>query len=341
MFRPVLRPLFIISVALISACAGTPEVAQRPAWVDGQSERYASQLYLTGQGSAGDLAAAKDRARADLAKQFEVAVQERSQQQQTFRSSQQSGEAGIESLEQSVSRQLITETTRTVAGMEIAETWLDESTQTHHALAVLSRNKARQRLQQQIEALDQQTRQHLAQAEQEKDLLRKIAQVQQAIEAQGQRREVQSALQVVDPSGRGQPPSIDLAELQRSRDRLIQGITLLPQTEGPLAFLVQPILSGNAAGAGFQVGGPEARDYTLIARIHLQAPLKEAGWTWLRGNLELILRDRDNHDVGLRRWPLKVAATSVEAAENRLLNDIDWILKNDLRPTLLGFALTE
>lgn len=340
MYRQISRPLFIISIALISACAGTPKMAERPAWVDGQSERYSHQLYLTGQGSADTLEDAKDRARADLAKQFEVALWEHSQQQQEYRK-QQAGEESSESLEQRVSRQLITRTTRTIEGVEIAATWRDEATHSYHALAVLSRNKARQQFEQQITALDQQIKLRLTQAENENDPLRKTGLVQQAIDSHLQRTTAQGALQVVDPSGRGLPPLVSLGELLHTRDSLIRRIRLLPKTAGPLAFLIQPILSGNTANAGFRISTGAEADYTLIAATQLEPPLREGGWIWLRGSLELTLRDSNDHDVGVRRWPLKVASITTEQAENRLLNDIDAILKNELRATVLGFVVTE
>lgn len=340
MCRRIFRPPFIIAVTLISACAGTPKLAERPAWVDGQSERYSHRLYLTGQGSADTLEDAKDRARADLAKQFEVALWERSQQQQEYRK-QQDGEESSESLEQRVSRQLISRTTRTIQGIEIAATWQDEASRSYHALALLSRNKARQQFEQQITALDRQIEQRLIQAESENDPLRKAGLLQQAVDTHLQRSSAQGALQVVDPSGRGLPPSVSMGELLRTRDSLIKRIKLLPKTEGPLAFLIQPILSGNTANAGFRIGTGAEADYTLIAATKLEPPLQEGGWIWLRGSLELTLRDNDDHDVGVRRWPLKVASITIEQAENRLLNDIDGILKNDLRATVLGFVVTE
>jgi hypothetical protein len=336
--RRIFLPPFIIAIALISACASAPEKGARPDWIDGQSQRYSQQLYLTGQGSGDTLDDAKDRARADLAKQFEVAVQERSQQQQEYRKQQQ-GEESSESLNQQVTRQLITRTTRTVQGIEIASTWEDPASHTYYALAVLSRNKARQQYEQQITSLDQQVGQRLKQAEKETDTLRKTGLLQQAIDTQQQRISAQSALQVVDPSGRGIPSPVSLGELLRTRDSLIERITLLPKTEGKLDFLVQPILSGNAANAGFKITAEKTADYTLIADTQLEPPLKEGGWIWLRGTLELTLRDSKGHDIGVRRWSLKAASITTENTEHRLLNQIDGILKRDLRPTLLGFAM--
>lgn len=330
-------PLLCV-IALISACAGQP-VNRTPDWLDSQSKQYPAALYLTGQGEADNLNDAKDRARADLAKQFEVAIEEHSQQQQQY-NKQTQGEQSTESLTQSVNRQLSTQTTRTVQGIEIADNWQDPGSHRYYALAVLSRNKARQQYEQQITALDTQTRQKLKQADSENDPLRKAALVQAGIDAQLQRLGVQSALQVVDASGRGKPATISLAELIRTRDTLIGKITITPVALGTLAEKLDTILSGNTANAGFQISTQNAV-YSLVADIKLDPPFKQDGWHWLRGTLELTLVDRNNNDIGVKRWPLKAASITAEQTEQRLLSDVDKILKDELRETVLGFGGAE
>jgi hypothetical protein len=336
--RTLITPLLFITV-LISACASHP-VTDRPDWIDVGSKRYPAELYLSGQGSADTLDDAKDRARADLAKQFEVAIDEHGRQEQQYRKKQK-GEESRESLQQSVSRQLITRTTRTVQGIEIADNWQDEATHKYYTLAVLSKQKARQQFTQQIDGLDQQTLQRLKQAEDEKDALRKTALIQQAIDIQQQRTAVQSALQVVDASGRGIPAKYSLGELLRTRDTLIGRIALAPATEGIMAQRLQPLLSGNTATAGFKVAEAGQSDYDLVAEAKLEPPLKEKGWIWLRGTLQLTLRDSSGNEIGVKRWPLKAASITQEQTEQRLLDDVDSILKNELRGAVLGFAKVE
>ncbi len=336
-----IQHLLLSIIVLVSGCASTAKTpVDQPDWIDDVSKHYPPQLYLSGQGMADNLDDAKDRARADLAKQFEVAVHARSLQTQQY-SKQQTGEESVEELKQSVSRQLITQTTRTVQGIEIADTWHNDSKHTYHALATLSRSKARLQFEQQIDTLDEQTRQKLKQADTETDELRKTAVVQQAIDTQLQRASAQSALQVVSASGRGKPATISLAELVRTRDSLIADISLVPETEGQLSQQLQAILSGNAATAGFSISDVSQADYTLLAETKLDPPLKQNGWIWLRGTLELRLRDNDNNDIGIQRWPLKSASLTAEQTEQRLLNDIDKILKSELRNTVLGFANNE
>jgi len=333
-----LHTLLLSVIVLISACTGTTTKPDgKPDWIDAHSKHYPAQLYLTGQGSADNLNDAKDRARADLAKQFEVAINERSLQQQQY-DKQQQGEKSSEKLQQSISRQLITQTTRTVQGIEITDNWKNQTNHKHYALAVLSRNKAKQNFEQQIKTLDQQSQQKLRQAESETDKLKKSALVQQAIESQLKRQSVQSALQVVDTSGRGKPAIISLAELIRTRDSLINKITISPNTTGALAQQLQTIVSGNSANAGFQINTDGQSDYSLIAEVKLDSPLKKNQWFWLRGTLEIRLLDNNGNNIGLQRWPLKAASVTSEQTEQRLLSDIDDILKKELRKALLSFG---
>src|SRR3569833_2619063 len=61
-------------------CAGSArqEGKAPPDWVNGESARYSASQYLLGRGADAQLDNAKDRARADLAQTFEVAVSEES-----------------------------------------------------------------------------------------------------------------------------------------------------------------------------------------------------------------------------------------------------------------------
>ena len=324
---------------LAAACASTPGGdGDRPDWIDGQSGRYPQALYLSGQGNALTPQDAKDRARGELAKQFEVAVRERSQQSQTF-SSQQAGGESIQSLDQKVSRGLLTSTSKSLQGVQIAEQWRDEANDQHYALAVLSRSRARFQFEQEIRALDDQSRQWLRRGEAENTLLKRAGFVQQAVAAQQRRIVVQSSLQVVDASGRGEPPVMSLAELERSRDALLNRITLLPTASGAMASDLTNLLSAASAGAGFKIANSTQPDYRLLVQAQLDPVIEQSGWYWIRGTLQLNLVDNAGNDIGVERWELKASSTSVERTQQRLLSDTDALLKDKLRETLLGFAV--
>ena len=331
--------IFAVITLLITACSFTPDNSDSPPdWVNGQSKKYASALYLSGQGSAPSLDDAKDRARSDLAKQFEVAIKEHGQQSQVFTSEQANGET-MQSLDQRITRQLLTYTSRTLQGVEIVEQWQDQSRDMYYALAVLSRNKARQQFEQNIRTLDQQSSQRLLQAEAETSQLRRASLVQQAIDSQQQRIVVQSSLQVVDLSGRGKPPTLSLSELIRSRDALLQDISIQPAANGDMATELAKSLSGAIAGAGFSIENTNRADYRLTVRTLLDPVFEDNGWYWLRGTLEINLIDDAGNDVGVQRWPLKVSSTNIKRSQQRLLSAVDKLLKSELRDVLLGFAV--
>ena len=70
--RAYLIALVIAFTLVLSGCANTPA---RLDWVLDVIQKYPSGDYLTGIGEAGSQEAAKDRARADLSKIFEVSIQ--------------------------------------------------------------------------------------------------------------------------------------------------------------------------------------------------------------------------------------------------------------------------
>ena len=328
--------VFLLSL-LISACSITPDNPDaRPDWVNGQSKKYASSLYLTGQGSALTADDAKDRARSDLAKQFEVALEESGRQSQLFTSEQVDGET-LKSLNQKISRQLHTYTSRTLRGVEIADQWYDIKRRSHYALAVLSRNKTRQRLEQELQTLDQHSQQRLLQAEAEPALLARAALVQLAINSQQQRIAVQSSLMVVDSAGFGNPPKLSLAELVRSRDALLKRIRIQPSASGDMSNELVKVLSGATAGAGFSINDNDF-DYQLKVQTLLDPVLEQSGWFWLRGTMEINLIDADGNNIGVQRWPLKVSSINTKRTRQRLLSEANQLLKDDLRDVLLGFV---
>ena len=324
---------------IITACSFTADNSDSPPdWVYGQSKKYAHSLYLSGQGSGQTQNDAKDRARSDLAKQFEIAIKERSQQSQTFTSAQADGETQ-QSLDQKISRQLHTYTSHSLKGVEIVDQWQAPGNATYHALGVLSRNKSRHQFEQELQSLDQHSRQRLMQAEAESSLLTRAALIQQAINSQQQRLVVQSYLQVVDPGGRGNPPSLSIAELLRSRDTLLKEIHIQPVATGDMSSELVKILSGATAGAGFAVANASNVDYQLKARTLLDPVLELDGWYWLRGTMQIDLIDTEGNNIGVQRWPLKISSTSIDRTQQRLLTDVDQLLKAELRDVLLGFAM--
>ena len=141
---------FALAFSLLSGCASKPAV---PDWVTGDSAKYTRAQYLIGRGQASAQEEAKDRARADIAKVFQVAVVASSEDVQ----SSKSDSTGAPQYEQQVSRSISTRTSQIIRGIQIAELWQDPATKTYYALAVLPRLQTAASLRQQIDQLDEAT----------------------------------------------------------------------------------------------------------------------------------------------------------------------------------------
>src|SRR3569833_49188 len=146
-------------------CAGSArqEGKAPPDWVNGESARYRASQYLLGRGADAQLDNAKERARADLAKTFEVAVSEESRDVQSVK--QQRGKAGMQqSGELDISRSIKTRTDAIVRCIEIADVWRKPKTRQKNTQTKKPRAQAARGLRQDIQDLDEATGRYIAQA---------------------------------------------------------------------------------------------------------------------------------------------------------------------------------
>lgn len=318
-------------IALAGGCA--TKVTQ-PDWVAGSSAKYPDTGYLLGRGQAAGAEEARDRARADLAKVFEVAVSVESEDVQRYRSAPVGAE-----YEASASRRIQTRTEQIVRGIQIADLWEDPRTRTQHALAVLPRLQAANGLRQQIELLDAATRGHLEQARKADDLFVKIGAAAAAIEAQVERAAVQKSLRVVDVTGRGTESEWSVAKLGADLGDLLKRVRLAVRADGTPPEGFATALRGAVATAGFLAETGDKPDFVLAGRLDLEDLGKRDGWYWQRGTLEISLVESAGGRVrGSKRWPVKASAGDAATALQRAVGEADTILKKELRATLVGFT---
>lgn len=328
----------LLAVLLLGACATAPKNGGQPDWVSGVSSRYPASQYLLGRGAAADLDDAKDRARADLAKVFEVAISAESSDLQTFeRVAKADGEAESKA-QLRISRDIQTRTDRVIHGVEIADLWQDPKSGTHYALAVLRRLQAAQTLRDDIQRLDDATQLYVAKAKDESDLLKRIAAASRAVEAQVERATAQRSLQIIDITGRGVPAPWPLEQLRSDRETLIQRMSLATRTSGAQGDVMHEVLDGAVSAAGFTIAAPAQAKYTLAANFDLGDPEQREGWYWKKGTLEITLSDADNKVRGTHRWNIKSSALSRDDAQRRALDQVSRVLKEELRAVLISFA---
>jgi hypothetical protein len=324
---------FAFTLSFLAGCASNkPET---PDWINGDSARFNSAQYLIGRGQAPTQEEAKDRARADVAKIFQVAVVSSSEDLQRSKS----GPNGTPQYEQQVSRSISTRTDQIIRGIQIAELWQDPATKSYYALAVLPRLQTAASLRQQISQLDEATANHIEQSRKNSDLFLKIAAASQAVETEREQESLQKSLQIVDPTGRGTASRWNSAKLKSDLDELLKRVRIAPQVAVDSTPGLAEVLAGALANAGFMIETGSHPDFVLQARMELADLGQQKGWYWQRGVLEISLSEAATGRVrGTRRWTIKSSATDRESAVKRAMNQADAILRKELRTTVIDMA---
>ncbi len=322
-------------LALFSGCASEPT---RPDWIAGDSDQYQRAQYLIGHGQANSLEEAKDRARADVSKIFQVAVVVSSEDMQRAKSDA----SGAMQLEQQASRNISTRTEQIISGIQIAEIWQDPASASYHVLTVLPRLQTATTLRQQIGELDQTTRNHIEQSRNETDLFMKIAAASRAMNVQQERESLQKNLQVVDISGRGVEPQWSSAKLKSDLFELLKRVSIAPQVAADAPAGLSAMVAGALAQAGFVLDTGGHPQFTVQANLNLTDLGLKDGWYWQRGTLQITLIETANNRVrGTRNWSIKGNAQNQADATRRAMDQADTILKQELGSAIVGMAIAK
>jgi hypothetical protein len=323
---------FAFMLSLLPGCASKPTT---PDWIAGDSAQYKSAQYLIGRGQAATQEEAKDRARADVAKVFQVAVVVSSEDVQRSKSDS----TGAAQYEQQASRSISTRTDQIIRGIQIAELWQDPATKDYYALAVLPRLQAAASLRQQISQLDEATANQIEQSRKNSDLFLKIAAASQAVETEREHESLQKSLQIVDPTGRGTESKWNSAKLQSDLDELLRRVKIASRVSADSTSGLADVVAGALANAGFMIETGQNPDFVLQARMVLDDLGMQKGWDWQRGVLEVSLSEAATGRVrGTKRWAVKSSAPDRESAAKRALNQTDAILKQELRTTIIDMV---
>ncbi len=337
--RHVYSSACIALLLLLGACSS--QTPKQPGWIAGNSIYYPEKTYLIGRGQSEYRSLAQDRARADLAKIFEVRLAETSEDEVHYQSDTQKGEQQSR-LQSSSNRLISTRTKQILQGVRIAEIWQDPQSGEFHALAVLDRNQVGNILYQRIKKLDEAAKQELNQIKETRNVLAKIAHANRAIEYQQQREVEQRLYQIVDPTGRGLPQRYILPKLMVSRDSLLQRVSINSEVARDPLGDMETIINGAIASAGFRLLNSDKAAYTLVTELQLDKFKDADGWHWYRGSLQIELyNNKDDVLEGSHRWDIKVAAQKDKTALQRVRATIDKTLRSELRKVIVQFGLAE
>ena len=318
-----------VGMLLLTACAigGGTRGDARPDWLDGSSEQYPSRSFVIGIGSADDLATARDRARADLAKTFRVSIDATSRDTQQY-SSQDNGVGASSEYSAEIQRDLSVRTQQVLEGVTVPESWQDMDSRRYHALAVLNRAQAAARLRQDISGMDAAAATLLNRARATDDNFSRAQLALEVVENQRRRAVMQDMLRAVDPTGNGVAPRWPLAQLEADLQTALSRITLQPEGSSPW----RDILAGQLADSGFTIS--EHGEYVVRLTADENA-IKRDGWHWLRTNLVLDIKNAEGRSLGQQRWEIKESATDAGTAEMRVREKAAAILGREGRDAVL------
>lgn len=306
-------PVLILCCALVlAACSNQPP---RPQWIDQPNSDFPEASHLTAVGSADDQQTSADRAIANLAKIFEVAVQEASKDFSRAFVVSEAGERQIEN-EQEVSRDISVQVDKLLQGAKVVEHWQSE-TGRHYSLAILSKAPAAAAFRKAIQAADREINNLLrfASVEANNPLLALRA-LNQAAEIQLQREEEDRSLMIVN-NGQGINSEHDAASIaQLTR----QGLASLSVKIEASQEMIRGELQQALARLG--VNTVERSNLVLEGTLDLAPVSFKQGWHWQRGSYQLVFKDADNV-LAKKRYPLKVSAQESHMVELRLRDTLN------------------
>ena len=331
-FRHKFFGILIVLAGLLSA---TTVFAGQPDWVNGSSGEYPDEQYLVGRGVGSTAEEAQNRARGDLATIFEVRVQVADENTTTVAKS-----GNKEQVSQLATQRVSAKTDKVISGISIAKIWRNPATMDFHALAVLSRTQAAASLREEMGKIDDEVAQQMKAAQAAQDQLLKIGSLTLALNASIKRDGFQASLKVVDPSGRGVAAPVSQASISAQIGDILKGVHItsqVAQDAGVPEFA--EILKGGLAAAGFLSARAEDADLVLIGKLSLTDLGRVENWNWVRGTVEVSLIERASGRVrGSKTWPFKSSAQDAATARSRALIEMEKLLKEELRPAIIGFA---
>lgn len=306
----------LLGTILLVGCSGAPK---QPDWVDNPDLVYPSDIYLTATGSSSERDSASDRARANLAKIFEVAVQESTldfSKATVTTVAAEEGTVQATSNEQSVARTVSTEARQVLEGTEVPEYWQSADGRIY-AIAVLEKRPAAGRFRQEILEQDRQVNDLVGYAVNKADNPVAALNALQDARAIQVVRDANNQNLMILTAGKGVRGQYDLAEI----DGLIrQGLSQLrvavraedPEVKAQLEKALATLGVQNAADSNLQLAG----------RMDTGPVEQKQGWYWLRGAYELEFTD-DGSVLAKDRWTIKVSATDQSVLMPRARDDIN------------------
>lgn len=272
----------ILALSLLSACATT-----QPDWIRGKSAAYPDAAFLTGVGADQQRSQAEDRARAEIAKIFQVNIQSKESISESSLLTKL-GKVSSEEYSQHATSALETTTDKLLRGVQIVALANDEKSGTVYALAALDRAQAARALREKLATIDATVVRHVTSAAESTSPLLRLAHYLQAIVANKERAAVATDLRIVDPAGWASPAKYRQGELVAAAETAARAISVTIVLTGDDQQIVATAIVRALNDIGMTVVSTGA-NVTLTGRITLEEYQRDAmDWAITSAQVEFI-----------------------------------------------------
>lgn len=339
-YRPGLRLMVLAAVALLAACSSAPEkkAGGQPGWVNQLPERAG---YVYGVGSADNTGSessanenAKERARADLIRQMQVMISSEFTSETQLQMTGGRTSSFVEQVNEKV-RSRIPEVE--LPDLRWTDSWVNDETKTHYALAELNRRAAEAKLAQQLSSLDLEL--------EDKDLpatqtasgqpISRIDQVQEAMPILAlfaKRDKLVRQLQFVAETDFARfAPDEELVTLRRDLNSLISSlkITLSPGNTAARALDASLAEEMSKLGLRLTTSGDAEADLRLTYSLDMNN--KEVSRThYVFARSAVQIRDSQNRIMGAFDREAKGVSSIEERAQNLAVKQLGGILAREV-----------
>ena len=308
-----------VSVALL--LGGCAAGGGQPSWITTSPDSYPDQKYLTASASADEQNSADSRALANLARIFEVTIEDSAIDfsQATVTAV---GDTRQVSNEQRAARSVNTFANQVLEGAKVVAHWRGE-TGPNFSLAALEKAPAAKRFRDAIRNIDQQTDDLRDYAvNQANNPVAALSALDKARLLQLERAQLNRNLSVLTGNGL---PSKNSAALIETQIREALAVLVFDVNTTPAELNAD--LQAAIASLGSKVSASSA--YIIEAVLDTEPVEKKQDWYWLRGSLELSLV-KNGQTQAKQRWPIKVSATDKGMVAQRAKDQLAGKLTNYL-----------
>jgi hypothetical protein len=281
-----MRFIIVIAVlAMVTGCAGP----RQPDWTLGKSQSYPAESWLVGVGVDRDRGRAEDRARAEIAKIFQVEIRATDKSEESHRLSQV-GKLTSAEYAQTVSAELTAKTNKILAGVSIAEVWQNPKTGEWQVLAALDRLRVARGLRSELQGIDDRMTDLVGRAEGRLSPPRRLGVYLQALRLADERRRIAADLRIVEPSGWVVEAPYAAHEIASRADRAAANLRIGLQVSEDQPAIVQGALVRALAEVGI-LQAPAA-DQNLVLRGAITTDSYHTGgpmlWSMASAQFELL-----------------------------------------------------